>query len=63
MRQINTRYFKIRPFHQENWQDMQTLAIDWENAPGPDFNNRPIDDERIKGLTDHLTKSEMNEIS
>ena len=53
---LETARLVIRPFTSRDWRDVQQLALDWESAPGPEFDKWPTSESEVKGLTSFFAK-------
>lgn len=53
---LETSRLVLRRFVIEDWADLQVLAMDWAEAPGPAFDKWPAGEEDVKGLAGHFAE-------
>ncbi len=55
--ELRTDRLVLRGFTPDDWRDVHELAMDWSQAPGPDFDKWPTAEEAAGGLTGHFSSS------
>jgi hypothetical protein len=54
MKTIETRRFILRTFSAGDWPELQALARDWKDAPGPESDKFPTDEEGCRAFAGYL---------
>jgi len=57
---LRTERVIIRGLTEEDWPDINKLAIDWSKAPGPEFDKLPTSEDGAKGLVGYFMEHDTH---